>query len=211
MMSEDFPFQRAFEGGRRSYGTSSSMLSARCQRLNQLRGLWSPQAPDGFPHWPLIERKVKRHPTDIHFVQGLMALRIEVVRCLPKWDDPHRRNGIRRNLRYVHELDPRVLCSLKIFPQPHDPAPNTLFLRHGEIFIPPVKRVKNSLLTDFLELPQKCPFRAVVLTFDQHVMTRLSGKIRIDENDLALTEEGVHRTVFHLHGEGTPPGKVCFK
>ena len=41
----------------------------------------------------------------------------------------------------------------KILPQPHDPAPDTLIFRHGEVFIPPVERMKNGLPADFLELP----------------------------------------------------------
>jgi hypothetical protein len=56
------------------------------------------QTLDGFP--PLVsDRKVERHPTDIHFVQSLLALRIKVPRCLPKRDDPRRSHGIRPCLR----------------------------------------------------------------------------------------------------------------
>jgi hypothetical protein len=42
-------------------------------------------------------------------------------------------------------------------------------------------------------------------------MTGLTGKIRIDENDLALAEERLHGIVSHLHGEGKLPWNVCFE
>ena len=50
--------------------------------------LTSPRAPNGFPLWRLVQREVTHCPTDIHFVQRLLAARIEVVRCLPKRDGP---------------------------------------------------------------------------------------------------------------------------
>jgi hypothetical protein len=102
-------------------------------------------------------------------------------------------------------------CSSKILPQPHDPAQDTLLFRHGKVFIPPVEWMENSLPADFLKLPQEGPFWAAVFTLGYHVMTRLTGKIRIDENDLAFTEEGLHGIVSHLHGEGTLPWNVGFE
>lgn len=46
-----------------------------------------------------VERVEERHPTHIHFVQGFLTLRIEVVPCPPKRYDPRRRHGIRHPLR----------------------------------------------------------------------------------------------------------------
>jgi hypothetical protein len=88
--------------------------------------------------------------------------------------------------------------SSKILPQPYDSAPDALLFRHGEVFIPPVERMKNSLPADFFELTEEYPLWAAVLTLDHHVITRLTGKIRIDENDLTFAEEGLHGIVSNL-------------
>jgi hypothetical protein len=107
-----------------------------------------------------------------------------------------------------HRDHPR---SSKILPQPYDSAPDTLLFRHREVSIPAVEWMKNRLPADFLELPQAYSLRVALFTLDQHVMIRLSGKIRIDENDLAFAEERLHGIVSHLHGEGALPWNVCFK
>ena len=100
--------------------------------------------------------------------------------------------------------------SSKILPQPHDSAPDSV-LRRGEVCILPVERMKHRLPADVLELPHEGPLGAAVFTLDYHVMTGLAGKIRIDENDLAVADEGLHGIVSHLHGEGALPWHICFK
>lgn len=101
--------------------------------------------------------------------------------------------------------------SSKILPQPYDSAPDALLFRYGEVFIPPVERMNNSLPADFFELTEEYHLWAAVLTLDHHVMTKLAGKIRVYENDLALAEERLHGIVSHLYGEGALPWNVCFK
>ena len=102
-------------------------------------------------------------------------------------------------------------CFSHILPQPDYSAQDTLLVRHGEVFIPSVERMKFGLTTDFLELPQQGSLRAALVTVDHHIVPGFTRKIRVDENDLALTEERLHRIVFHLHGKGTYPWNVCFK
>jgi hypothetical protein len=50
--------------------------------------------------------------------------------------------------------------------------------------------MKNLLSVDVLKLPQERPLRAAVLTLDHHVMTRLTGKIRNNENYLTFPKRG---------------------
>jgi hypothetical protein len=83
-------------------------------------------------------------------------------------------------------------CASKILPQSHDPAHDALVFRLGKVFMPPVERMKNSLPAGFLELPYKGSFGATSLALHHHIVTRLTGKFRIDENDLAFSEEGLH-------------------
>ena len=52
-------------------------------------------------------------------------------------------------IAYFHEHT----RSSKIFSQPHNPAPDSLLFRHGEVFISPIERMKNGLPADFLEVP----------------------------------------------------------
>jgi len=51
----------------------------------------------------LAGREEELHPTDINFIEGLLTLWIEVVRCLPEGHDP-RIHRMRFNLRRVHTL-----------------------------------------------------------------------------------------------------------
>ena len=89
-------------------------------------------------------------------------------------------------------------CVSKILPHPHDPTQDALVCRLGEVFIPPVERMKNSLPAGFLELPYKGSFWATSPALHHHIVTRLTGKFRIDENDLAFAEERLHRIVSYL-------------
>ena len=67
------------------------------------------------PFLTLVEREVERLPTDIHFVRGLLALWIEVVRCPPNWHNPLRSHGIRHTVsissQTLSESTVRVICS----------------------------------------------------------------------------------------------------
>src|SRR4249919_469054 len=93
--------------------------------------------------------------------------------------------------------------SSKILPHPHDPAQNTVLVCHEEIFIQPIERMKYGLPADFLELPQEGSLWAAILTIDHHIMTGLTRKIWVDEDDLALAEKRQHGIVSHLHGKST--------
>ena len=75
-------------------------------------------------------------------------------------------------------------------------------VRHGEVFVPSVERMKNCLPTDFFELAQECLLRTAIFTFTDHIIIRLTGKIGIDENGLAFAEEGLHGIISYLYGEG---------
>ena len=44
-------------------------------------------------------------------------------------------------------------CFSHVLPQPYYSAQDTLLVRHGEVFIPSVERMKFGLPADFLELP----------------------------------------------------------
>jgi len=77
-------------------------------------------------------------------------------------------------------------------------APDSLVFRLGEVFIRPVEQMKNSLPANFLELPYKGSFWAAGLTLHHHIVTRFTGKLRIDEKDLTFAEEELHRIVSYL-------------
>lgn len=106
---------------------------------------------------------------------------------------------------------PRLPSSSKILPHPHDPAQDTVLVCHGEVFIQLIEWMKYGLPADFLKLSQEGPLRAAILTIDHHILTRLTLKIRVDENDLALAEKRLHGVVSHLHGKRTYPRDVCFE
>ena len=71
--------------------------------------------------------------------------------------------------------------------------------------------MKCGLPADFLKLSQEGPLWAAILTIDHHILTRLTLKVRVDENDFALAEKRLHRVVSHLHGKRTYPWDVCFE
>ena len=74
-----------------------------------------------------------------------------------------------------------------------------------------IERMKDHLSADFFELPQEWVVWRAVFALDDHILIRLTEKIRINKNDLACAEEGLHGIVFHLYGEGALPWNVCFK
>jgi hypothetical protein len=101
--------------------------------------------------------------------------------------------------------------SSKVLPQSHDPPQDALLARHGKIVIPLIEGMKDGLPAYFLMLSQEDPFRTATLTIGYNILTRLTRKIRVDENDLALAEERLHGIVFHLHGKRACPWNVCFE